>query len=218
MSAKRIVAFLDEFFHGFHAKQRQTVGILVGALIAVGKVGVAALGRAIPSKVAHKYRIKQVDRFLSNQKIVVADWCASLLAAVVGLRRSIRIAIDWTKVGPWPVLVASVVIQRRGIPVYWATCDFRKLTRSQNAFEETFLTMLRGMIPKDLDVTLLFDRGFRRVALARHLKKLGFHFVVRCPGDTRVLSSSWSGRLSDLPLPRIESPRVVYERAGRRAS
>lgn len=202
MSAKRIVAFLEQVFQGFHKKRQQTLAVLVAALVTVGKVGVASLGRAIRSKVAFKHRIKQVDRFLANDKIHVSDWCAALLAMVVGERRSIRIAIDWTKVGPWPVLVASVVIQRRGIPVYWATCDWRKMTRSQNAFEESFLTVLRTMIPKDIETTLLFDRGFRRVALARKLKELGFHFVVRCPSDTRVVSPDWSGALADLPLPR----------------
>ncbi|HQK52294.1 MAG TPA: IS4 family transposase [Myxococcota bacterium] len=202
MSSQRIAAFIEQVFTGFHKKRQQTLAVLVGALVTVGKVGVASLGRAIRSRVAPKHRIQQVDRCLANDKIQVVEWCAALLAMVVGERRSIRIAIDWTKVGPWPVLVASVVIQRRGIPVYWATCDWRKLTRSQNAFEETFLTVLRAMIPKDVDVTLLFDRGFRRVALARQLKELGFHFVVRCPSDTRVVSPNWSGPLSDLPLPR----------------
>jgi len=202
MSAQRIVAFLEVVFQGFHKKRQQTLAVLVAALVTVGKVGVASLGRAVRSRVAYKHKIKQVDRFLGNRKIHVSDWSAALLAMVVGERRSIRIAIDWTKVGPWPVLVASVVIQRRGIPVYWATCDWRKMTRSQNAFEESFLTVLRTMIPKDVEVTLLFDRGFRRVSLARHLKKLGFHFVVRCCGDTHVEAEGWRGALCDLPLPR----------------
>ena len=202
MSAEQIVAFLDQVFQGFHRKRQKTLSVLVAALVTVGKVGVASLGRAIRSRVAPKHRIKQVDRFLGNDKVEVVDWCKALLLTVIGARRSIRIAIDWTKIGPWPVLVASVVIQRRGIPVYWATCDWRKLARSQNAFEESFLTVLRTMVPKDVETTLLFDRGFRRVALARKLKELRFHFVVRCCSDTRVVSSGYSGALSDLPLPR----------------
>ena len=202
MSAERIVAFLGQVFQGFHRKNQTTLSVLVAALVMVGKVGVASLGRAIRSKVAPKHRIKQVDRFLGNDKVEVEDWCEALLQTVIGDRRSIRIAIDWTKIGPWPVLVASVVIQRRGIPVYWATCDWRKLARSQNAFEESFLAVLRTMVPKDVETTLLFDRGFRRVALARKLKELRFHFVVRCCSDTKVESRDWNGALRDLPLPR----------------
>jgi hypothetical protein len=202
MSAERIVAFLGQVFQGFHRKNQQTLSVLVAALVTVGRVGVASLGRAIRSKVAPKHRIKQVDRFLGNENVEVEDWCKALLLTVIGDRRSIRIAVDWTKIGPWPVLVASVVIQRRGIPVYWATCDWRKLARSQNAFEESFLSVLRTIIPKDVETTLLFDRGFRRVALARKLKQLRFHFVVRCCSDTKVKSPGWNGALRDLSLPR----------------
>ena len=202
MSAERIVHFIEQVFQGLHQKRQQTLATLVTALVIVGKVGVASLGRAIRSKVDPKHKIKQVDRFLGNQKLHVDEWCAQLLAVVIGPRKAVRIAVDWTKVGKWPVLVASLVIQRRGVPIYWSTCDWRKLKRSQNAFEESFLTMLRTMIPKDVEVTLLFDRGFRRVSLARCLKKLGFHFVVRCCGDTHIHATDWTGALCDLPLPR----------------
>jgi hypothetical protein len=202
MSADRIVLFLDQVFEGFHQKNRRTLSVLVASLVTVGKVGVASLGRAIRSRVSFKHKIKQVDRFLANDRIHVSDWCASLLQMVIGSRKSIRIAIDWTKIGPWPVLAASVIIDRRGIPVFWATCDHRNLKRSQNAFEESFLTVLRTMIPKDVEVLLLFDRGFRRVAFARHLKRLRFHFVVRCCGDTHVRGADYSGALNELPLRR----------------
>ena len=202
MSADRIVHFFTQIFHGLHQKRQRTLATLVSALVTVGKVGVASLGRAIPSRVAMKHKIKQVDRFLGNDKLHVVDWCRRMVPVVIGPRKSIRIAVDWTKIGKWPVLAASVVVQRRGIPLYWATCDWRKLQRSQNAFEESFLAVLRTLIPSDVEVTLLFDRGFRRVSLAHRLKQLGFHFVVRCCGDTHIRASDWNGALCDLPLPR----------------
>jgi hypothetical protein len=202
MSAARIVPFVEQVFNGLHQKRQRTLSTHVSALVTSGKVGVASLGRAIHSRVAPKHRIKQGDRFLANDKVHVSDWCRHLVDVVIGPRKSIRIAIDWTKVGLWPVLVASVVIQRRGIPVYWATCDVNHLHRSMSAFEESFLSVLRTMIPDDVDVTLLFDRGFRRVSLARHLKKLGFHFVVRCCEDTHVRAEVWSGALAEMALRR----------------
>ena len=51
-------------------------------------------GRAIPGRVAPKHRIKQVDRFLSNDGIHVDDCCEDLTRMVIGPRKSIRIAID----------------------------------------------------------------------------------------------------------------------------
>jgi hypothetical protein len=202
MSPNRIVPFVADVYQGMHAKRLRTLSLLMLALVTVGKVGVAALGRSLASRAAPKHCIKQVDRFLSNTGIAVHEWCKLLLASVVGERREVRIAIDWTKVGKWPVLVASVVVQRRGIPIYWATCDYRTLARSQNAFEESFLAVLKDMMPEDLSVTLLFDRGFRRVSLVKALKRLRFHFVVRCCDDIYVNGKDYKGQLADLPLPR----------------
>ena len=190
MSAERIVLVVGRVFQGFHAKNQRTLAVLMAALLVAGKAGVASLGRAIHSSTSFKHSIKRVDRFLGNDNVVVIDWCKALFATVVGPRTAIRIAIDWTKIGPWPVLVASVVIRRRGIPIYWATCDYRRLKRSQNAFEESFLLMLREIIPKNVETILLFDRGFRRVSLIRHLKRLSFHFVVRSCSDVHVITAS----------------------------
>lgn len=204
MSAERILPLVEQVFQGLHAKRQRTLATLVAALVTVGRVGVASLGRAIPGRVAPKHRIKQVDRFLSNDGIHVDDCCEALTRTVIGPRKSIRIAIDWTAVGPWNVLVASMVVQRRGQPLYWAACDHLRYTRSQNAIEDAFLTRLHLMIPKDVEVTLLFDRGFRRVSLVRHLRQLGFHFVIRAMDDIIVVAQDYKGYLRDLPLPRAK--------------
>lgn len=58
------------------------------------------------------------------------------------------------------------------------------------------------MLPKGLDVTLLSDRGFRRVSLIRLLKQLEFHFVVRCCGKTFVRGEKYTGLIADLGVPR----------------
>jgi hypothetical protein len=202
MSADRIVLFVGSLFQSLHAKRQHTLAVLVSALVAVGKIGVATLGRAIPGRVAPKHKIKLVDRFLGNTGVDVDECCEALALAAIGPRRSVRIAIDWTAVGEWPVLVASLVVRKRGIPIYWATHSRLTTPRSQNAFEEAFLSRLRSILPKDLDVTLLFDRGFRRISLARALKQMGFHFVVRCCGKTYVRGETYSGMIQDLGLPR----------------
>ena len=215
MSADRILPLVSQLFERLHAKRQRTLATLVDALVTVGRVGVASLGRAIPGRVAPKHRIKQVDRFLSNEGILVDDCCEALTRAVLGPRKSVRIAIDWTAVGPWDVLVASMVVQRRGQPLYWAACDHNRYTRSQNAIEDAFLTRLRLMIPKDVQVTLLFDRGFRRVSLVRHLRQLGFHFVIRAMDDIVVKSQDYRGFLRDLPLPRAKIRDLGVVRATR---
>lgn len=202
MSALRIVLFVGTLYQTLHAKRQRTLAVLVTALVTVGKVGVAALGRAIRGRVAPKHKIKLVDRFLSNAGIDVDGCCEALTLAALGPRRAVRIALDWTAVGEWPVLVASLVVRKRGLPIYWATHSRMSTPRSQNAFEEAFLSRLRTILPTDLHVTLLFDRGFRRISLVRVLKQLGFHFVVRCCGKTWVRGEAYTGMIEDIGLPR----------------
>src|SRR5208337_3526372 len=43
-----------------------------------------------------KHAIKQVDRLLSNQGIVVWDMFAPWVAEIVGQRKTIVVAMDWT--------------------------------------------------------------------------------------------------------------------------
>ena len=50
--------------------------------------------------------------------------------------------------------------------------------------------VLRDIIPWDIDAILLFDRGFRCVSLVRHIKKLGFHFVIRSCSDVHVMTKT----------------------------
>jgi len=202
MSADRILPVVQQLYQTLHGKRQRTLTILVAALLACGKVGVAALGRAIAGRVAPKHKIKQVDRFLGNAGVDVDGCCEGLALAALGARKSVKIAVDWTACGDWPVLVASLVIRKRGIPIYWATHSRHTTPRSQNAFEEAFLSRLRSILPADIHVTLLFDRGFRRVSLVRFLKQLRFHFVIRCCGGTFVRGHTYSGMIEDLPLPR----------------
>ena len=69
------------------------VGVMRGASLAVSIIGQSlaqARGRL------SKHAIKQVDRLLSNQGIVVWDMFAPWVAEVVGARKTIVVAMDWT--------------------------------------------------------------------------------------------------------------------------
>jgi hypothetical protein len=69
------------------------VGVMTGTSLAVSIIGQSlAQARGLLSK----HAIKQVDRLLSNQGIVVWDMFAPWVAEVVGARKAIVVAMDWT--------------------------------------------------------------------------------------------------------------------------
>ena len=95
--------FLNRVFaDDLHAKRilslaNGTVGVMAGAALAVSLIGQAlAKARGLFAKSA----IKQVDRLLSNAGIVPWDLFAAWVREVVGARREIVVAMDWTDFTP----------------------------------------------------------------------------------------------------------------------
>src|SRR5208283_2637702 len=100
----------SDFVHGFlnrvfiddlHAKRilslaNGTLGVMTvmtGAALAVSLIGQAlAQARGLLAKSA----IKQVDRLLSNAGVAPWELFGSWVRAVVGVRREIVVAMDWT--------------------------------------------------------------------------------------------------------------------------
>jgi hypothetical protein len=94
-----IQGFLKRVFDDdLHAKRilslaNGTLGVMTGAALAVSLVGQAlATARGLVAKSA----IKQVDRLLSNAGVAPWHLFGSWIAEVVGERREIVVAMDWT--------------------------------------------------------------------------------------------------------------------------
>ena len=86
------------FSKDLHAKRvmslaNGTLGVMTSASLAVSIIGQSlAQARGLLSK----HAVKQVGRLLSNQGIVVWDMFAPWVAEVVGQRKTIVVAMDWT--------------------------------------------------------------------------------------------------------------------------
>ena len=86
------------FIDNLHAKRvlslsNATLGVMTGAALAVSVIGQAlAHARGLVSKSA----IKQVDRLLSNAGVAPWELFGSWVGEIVGARREIVVAMDWT--------------------------------------------------------------------------------------------------------------------------
>lgn len=80
---------------------------------------------------------------LTNPRIDDHVLCRQMLQMFIRGGQRLVIAIDWTE---WHndlrMLLASVVVGRRAVPVYAAAFDKRRIPRSQNSRENTFLRVL----------------------------------------------------------------------------
>jgi hypothetical protein len=137
-------------------------------------------------------------------------------------KKKLLLSFDWTDIKGFQTLMASMVFKGRSIPICWASTSKHVYEghRSRNAFEETLLLTLRSMIPSQIQVILLADRGFGRTELARFCQKHGFSYVIRIQPNVHVNCTSFKGKLLDYPVHKgiCKLLRSVAYRSHHRAS
>jgi Transposase DDE domain len=189
------------FIEDLHAKRvlslaNGAVGVMTGACLAVSLIGQAlAKARGLLSKSA----IKQVDRLLSNAGVVPWDLFGSWVREVVGERREIVVAMDWTDFDAdnQSTLALHLVTRHgRATPLIWLTVDKDELTNQRNDFEDLCLTRLKALLPDGVAVMILADRGFGDVKLFEFLESIGFRYVIRFRGNIHVSSADGETRLA----------------------
>lgn len=211
MNRMEAIAWVLSVCVDLRLSQTKTLAELAAAALGVGRVSLAAIGRKLVGPVAVKHRIKRTWRFVANPGVVVSDAMAGVCRRLVKRYRKLQkrgrtrrptllIAFDWTEIRDFHTLMAAVVQAGRAVPLLWATYPEWVLHKSQNNLEEGLLHLLRTMIPPDLKVVLLADRGFGRSELARTCQHLGFHYVIRIKPDVWIEHPSYRGRLIDYPV------------------
>jgi len=184
--------YLDGIFaNDIHAKRVQSLangvlGVMTGASLAVAIIGHSlAQARGLLSK----HAIKQVDRLLSNRGVVVWDLFAPWAAEIVGQKKEIVVAMDWTDfdADDQATLALNLVSSHgRATPLLWLTVLKGELKDQRNAIEDLCLARLAEVLPKGVMVTILADRGFGDVKLFGFLDTLGFAYVIRFRGNIHV--------------------------------
>ena len=195
-----IQRFIEDLFEGdLHAKRvyslaNATLGVMTSASLAVSVIGQAlAQARGLLTK----HAVKQVDRLLSNPGVVVWDCFAYWVPQVVGARKAIVVAMDWTDFegDKQTTLVLSLVTRHgRATPLLWLTVDKATLKDRRNEYEDRCLSRFAEVLPAGTEVTILADRGFGDQKLFAFLTALGFAYVIRFRGNITVTDAQGKSR------------------------
>ena len=197
-----------------HAKQVLSLGNAVVGTIHSASLAIAAIGTglAMAEGLMPKHAIKQVDRLLSNDKINDLELRASWVSYIVGQRKEIFVAFDWTEFDPdGHATIAAYLLTSHGraTPLLWKTISKRTLKRRRNHYEDALLLELHGLVPEGVRVTLVADRGFGDHKLYKLLSDdLHWDYIIRfrqaihvtLKGETRT-AKKWlnpSGRAKRL--------------------
>jgi hypothetical protein len=185
----RLDDYIVDMLPWAHGHQRKAIRDFVQALIAQQTGCQAQLARSFGNQEA---AVQRLSRLLHNERLEprhLAD--AVLLEALVQLpaHGPVRLAIDWTIEGAQHLLVVSLIVGRRAIPIYWRAYDAAVLKGRMKRYE---LAVIRRAVTRVIRkvgrrrVRVTADRGFADVALFTLLSDLGVAFVIRVKKSTKI--------------------------------
>src|SRR5215510_219046 len=180
------IAFLLPWAHGHQLK---AIGDFVAAIIEQQTACQAQLARSFGKQEA---ALKRLSRLLHNERLdprQLAD--AVLLQALHQLPKhgKVRLAIDWTIEADQHLLVVSLVVGRRAVPIYWRAYHASVLKGRMKRYELAVIRRAVGRVTKAVGtrrVIVTADRGFADVALFTLLNQLGITFIIRVKAGTHV--------------------------------
>ena len=112
-------------------------------------------------RIAHG--VRQVDRLLSNQGVDVWTFFEYWAPYIVGVRTEVVVVLDWRSFaadGQDTIVLSMVTGHGRATPLLWKTVAPSTLKGNQRRYEYELLVRLREVVPADVTVTDVADRGF----------------------------------------------------------
>jgi hypothetical protein len=197
----RLDDYIVDMLPWAHGHQRKAIRDFVQAIIDQQTGCQAQLARSFGNQEA---ATKRLSRLLHNERLEprhLAD--AVRLQALVQLpaHGPVRLAIDWTIEGQQHLLVVSLIVGRRAVPIYWRAYDATVLKGRMKRYE---LAVIRRAVTRVIRkvgrrlVRVTADRGFADVALFTLRSALGVAFVLRVKKSTKICSAGVWRRLDTL--------------------
>jgi len=204
---REYIAFMLPWAHGHQLK---AIGDYVAAIIEHQTACQAQLARYFGNQEA---AVKRLSRLLHNEQLdprLLAD--AVLLQAIHQLPRhgKVRLAIDWTIEDNQHLLVVSLIVGRRAVPMYWRAYDAGVLKGRMKRYELAVIRRAVGRVIQAVGkrrVMVTADRGFADVALFSLLNELGMAFIIRVKAGTHVYVQGQWRKLGQLKFRRHERHR-----------
>ncbi len=130
-----------------------------------------------------KHAIKQTDRLLSNKGINSQEEQSHLARLLLGNRKRITVAMDWTvfaKDRQMTITLRLITRHGRATPLLWKTVNTNGLKGHKNEYVFFLFEKLKRLIDDSTQVIALADREFGTLNNMKNLKDdLGFDYILR---------------------------------------
>src|SRR5215510_11384041 len=167
-----------------HRTVGRTVAWAVLCVVVAQRVTPAALARALPHEQAGSGRscLRRVRRWWQGPALEQVEMSPQLIRQalrVLPSSQSVIVAMDTTRVGPWEVWLAGIVVGGRTLPIGWAVIPYPWPKGRFRATTLALVAQLQHAFPAGERWTLVADRGFPSAALFAQLHHGDTDFSVR---------------------------------------
>lgn len=197
----RLGEYISRVLPDAHGHQQKAISDFVLALVTVQSCCQAALARFFDNFEAASKRLSRLLRNarLSTEELACAH--ARALIAQLPLTGPLRLSLDWTTEDKQHLLIASMRVGGRAIPLYWRAYHDAELKERMSLYERQFvrllfLEVLQGVARQRFILTA--DRWFADVDLLDVLNELGISYIIRTKSNYKVLMAGQWRRLDSL--------------------
>ncbi len=184
-----------------HGHQQKAVADFALAVVTVQSCCQAALARFFDNFEAAS---KRLSRLLHNARLEADELARAHARAVVAqlpAEGAVRLALDWTTEDSQHLLVASLRVGCRAVPVYWRAYQDSELAERMTGYELGFVRSLFGEVLRGVErrrFVLTADRWFADVDVLDSLGELGVSYVIRTKSNYKVRVEGRWRRLDSL--------------------
>jgi hypothetical protein len=185
----RVAEFIKQMMPWAHGHQIKAITKFVLAIIDKQTGCQAELARTQGNQEA---AVKQLSRLIHNPRLKPKDFakwlCLQVLANQVPRRGKVRLTIDWTTEDDQHLLVISLVVGRRALPIFWRAYSQGALKGRMKRYELAVIKSAFKLIflyVKPSRIRLSADRGFPDDDLFALLDDLKINYVIRVKGGVK---------------------------------
>jgi hypothetical protein len=180
----QVYAWVKAMLGRTHATVVHTMAWAVLCVLVAQRVTPAALSRALPAEQAGRARARltRVRRWWTGpplDQVVVSPQLIQKALVLLPPHQPVVVALDTTRLGPWEVWLAGIVVAGRTLPIGWAVVPYPWPKGRFRATTIALIQRLQAAFPCGVRWTLVADRGFPSAVLFAQLRHGGTGFSVR---------------------------------------
>src|SRR5262249_1306685 len=188
-STTRLQDYIRELLPWAHGHQAKSIATFVEAILEKQTGNQAELARTQDNQEA---AVKRLSRLIHNERLNPMDfpeWLCRKALERLPRTGKVRIAIDWTTEDDQHLLVVSLVIGRRAMPIFWRAYEQSVLKGRMKRYElavvkRAFNLIFQFIRPSRIRLTA--DRGFPDDDLFELLDRLKINYLIRVKGSIKV--------------------------------